>query len=251
MLRWLICLSVVLVGVVLAAVAIECRGGASRKSTLSNGGFLVSTEPRSGACGAVGGVTVTAVAWPASQVRSPPTGWMQVVAKVPRMRRLEVPYTDLNDDALKQMQSLPYLEVVDFSHTAVTDQGLCALGEQQPRLRSVSFYNTSITDDGIACLPVRNITTLELGRTDLSGLRALEGAVALEVLSLVDTAVDSGELGALVALPIRELHLDGTRVDDEAVPYLLQMPNLERVNGGSFSPEAVMTLRDQEFNVSR
>lgn len=71
---------------------------------------------------------------------------LNIVAKMPALRRLSLRGTELNDDQLKRLSGLPVLEELALAQTKITDAGLDSLAAL-PKLNRAYLWNTGVTAD--------------------------------------------------------------------------------------------------------
>ncbi len=130
--------------------------------------------------------------------------------------------------------SLTQLRTLDIADTALTD---AALRHLQP-LRNVEVLNIAnnmrITDDGLRHLTgwtrLRHLNLSGTGISD-AGLTYLNGHPRLEHLRLFDTRVSGTGFAHLDGLhELRALDLSSTGFTDAAVEYLKRFPKLEELN---------------------
>lgn len=109
----------------------------------------------------------------------------------------------LTDDGLRHLARLSRLKHLDVSHTAITDRGLEVLRDL-PGLETISLGMTRITDDGAAhlahCHELERVN-LAWTRTGDGALRALAGKRRLRSLSSGGLVTDAG-IPLLHELPV-------------------------------------------------
>jgi len=116
----------------------------------------------------------------------------------------------LSDDGVRHLARLPRLRHLDLSMTAVTDRGLAVL-RALPELESLNLSWTRVTDAGIAnlagCERLREVHLTGTATGD-GALRALAGKPDLAILHTGDGVTDSG-LRLLQEYPVFRTWRDG------------------------------------------
>jgi hypothetical protein len=116
---------------------------------------------------------------------------MQVIATLPELEFLDVSESALSDAGLVHLKGLSRLRTLLLDQTAITDNGLVHL-EELTNLSGLSLYNTRVTDNGLVHLrPLTKIATLNLIATQVTdaGLVNLETMSNLEYIELTGTRV--------------------------------------------------------------
>ncbi len=153
-------------------------------------------------------------------------GAFKQIAALPKLRRLNLAYTDL------PLQALPQVTALDLTGTDVDDAVLKVLA-QMPDLEELLISHGRFTEDGFAALaPLTKLRRLEAVRTRLSAGAGstLKQFAKLERLNLDYTTVNDAVLAQLTALPLVDLKLDSTNVGDAAVEHLAVMRTLRDLN---------------------
>ena len=138
----------------------------------------------------------------------------------------------VNDKYLYLLRSFPNLTTLNLNFTHITDDGLKELRSLQ-RLTTLKLSNSRITDAGLKELRgLANLTTLDLSNNPITdfGLAELQGLKNLRVLYLNDTGIgDPGlkEHGNLEHL--RMLDISRTRVTDIGLLQLQDLTNLKTI----------------------
>lgn len=109
----------------------------------------------------------------------------------------------LTDDGIRHLARLPRLKHLDLSGTAVTDRGLAVLRDL-PELETISLAGTAVTDEGVAqlahCHGLERVN-LSWTRTGDGALRALAGKQKLRHLHSGNYVTDAG-IPLLHELPV-------------------------------------------------
>jgi hypothetical protein len=165
------------------------------------------------------------------------------IAKMATLRSLDVEHTRVNDDLFEELANLPRLERLAFGGNKMSGAALPLL-KLLPSLRELSVAGDQRTDSGLWSVAVSDsnvaqiaelgaLRALDLGDTDLSdhGVARLAELRELRTLDLSGTGVTGRGLAALAPLPeLRHLKLWRARsVGDDAVPHLLAMAKLEKL----------------------
>lgn len=109
--------------------------------------------------------------------------------------------TELADDTMQRLSSLPQLTAIILDKSNVTDQGLSYLAHLE-RLESLHLKSTSITD---------------------AGLRHLGQLSSLNELWLDGTGVTDASLPVLISLPsLKQVRLVGTEITESGVAQLIE-----------------------------
>jgi len=130
---------------------------------------------------------------------------------LPKLTSLELQSVDLNDAALSNIvQAYPKLESLDFSITAISDEGLKRL--KPLRLISLQLVSTGVTDDGLKSLREMPLRTLDLSNTKITdrGLETLAGFQGLSLLKVRETKITEAAAKKLAAaLPRCKIEWNG------------------------------------------
>jgi hypothetical protein len=179
------------------------------------------------------------------------------------LRMIDLSGSGIGDDVfLSFVTSLPYLRVIDFGGTLVSDfalrdtprlhsarvfrslgrrvpigdRGAASIGTKMPRLITLDLSHTDIGDEGL-----RGITHLPLRFLNISGSKATDAGLAsvgttssLRKLVLSYTKISDAGLYFLQSLSrLTLLMLNGTAVSDGGLPHLLTLPKLRVLYLGS------------------
>lgn len=148
------------------------------------------------------------------------------LAALPKLRRVNLAYTDL------KLRPIPQLQALDLTGTEVDDAMLSTLA-QMPELEELLISHGRFTEKGFTALaPLTKLRRFEAVRTRLGPATGdtLKLFTKLERLNLDYTAVNNAVIAQLASLPLRELKLDSTNVTDAAVELLAKMPTLRELN---------------------
>jgi internalin A len=158
------------------------------------------------------------------------------------LQTLNVRDADLTDAGAREVRELPELEVLQLANNRITDKGLEGM-TQLPKLQGLGLGGNPVTGVGLKHKEMPNLRELGLGGCPLSdaGLRVIAGHKNLETLSLSDTALTDEELKHLTSLKaLTELDLNNDPVTDAGIKELAALPlrslHLEgtRVSGAGF-----------------
>jgi Leucine-rich repeat (LRR) protein len=148
-----------------------------------------------------------------------------------RVVELDMGATEVTDEGLHQLPSLPNLVQLNLESTKITDMGLRHLASIS-KLERLTVTRTQITDKGLAHLEgLTRLKVLGLQETRISGagLGYLREMKNLEELDLSDTGIDNDGLAYLGALKrLRRLDLSGCPgVGEAGLMHLAGLENLE------------------------
>ena len=150
--------------------------------------------------------------------------------------------TWVTDAELLEVARLPKLELLDLSHTRITDEGMLFL-RPATGIRDLSlFYTEQVTDQGMAAIK----DWKNLRRLNVRGTRVFDGTLAiagglprLEALDVANTQVTENGLSALVTLTrLKELSIGRSRLGSRALDTLRLLPTLEYLDLGGPRPGA-------------
>jgi len=144
------------------------------------------------------------------------------------LKSLSLARTGITGRGFVHLRGLPELVDLIVDGTQVTDDSLKELGSL-PRLTTFRAYATAIGDEGAAQLLGSKLTTLALGRSRLTdrGLESLAQISSLTSLDVSQTAVTDRGLALIARLPnLRILNLDNTQVTDAGMSELKSHPKL-------------------------
>jgi hypothetical protein len=102
---------------------------------------------------------------------------LEVLARLPKLRRLNLPFTNLGDGALDSLKGAPAIESLSLHATAVTDAGLRHLPSM--KIRSLWLSYTKVTDASVPTLiRCSELRWLAVGGSRISkdGIKALQRA---------------------------------------------------------------------------
>ena len=135
----------------------------------------------------------------------------------------------VSDRRLPCLARLKRLRFLDLSNTRITDAGLKQL-EVLPRLCSLGLRDTPVSDDGLKQLKrLKQLRGLDLSNTRITdaGLKQLEVLRGLVSLNLRHTPVTDAGLVHLECLnELEELDISSTRVTDAGLDHLRYLPKL-------------------------
>jgi uncharacterized protein (TIGR02996 family) len=146
---------------------------------------------------------------------------LEALSRFPRLRRICVEQSSLNDHGLSILASLPSLEELDVQKTNVTDAGIEHL--RRTDVGYLTLRGCRVTDAALAALgEISQLKYLPLEGTPVTndGIWNLQGLDRLSVLGLANT-----------------------RIDDDVVFTLSRIKSLRRVSG--LSSQASVFLMDE------
>lgn len=184
---------------------------------------------------------------------------MAELARATTLQRLSLKGTDMTDDGLKHLEQLKGLRILDLVGTYVTAQGVTRFKQAVPECQvSVSYglgivpsqellfpesYQPTLTEidaklrqlqiGEVYSSPDNSIVTLTMYDCTLSDkvlLALVEKIPNLYGIYLRHTLVGEEFLKGICGKEIRELTLGSTRITDEDLRYLSQLPKLERLD---------------------
>jgi internalin A len=146
----------------------------------------------------------------------------------------------VTDTELLDVARLPKLELLDLSHTRITDEGLLHL-KPAKQIRDLNlFYAEQITDQGMTAIR----DWKDLKRLNVRGTRIFDGTMAivsglpqLEALDISYTQVTDNGLDGLVPLTkLKELSIGRSKLNQGALEVLRLLPTLEYLDLGGPHP---------------
>lgn len=182
------------------------------KAALTEAGFLVITDPRTG--------YVDHVHFLQSKQLDDAT--MQRLAALRHVGGVNLYDTNLTDRQLGHLRGLTDLRWLLLADTGISDEGVASLAAV-PELAALYLAGTKVSNDGLQHLAgLRNLWALDVRDTLVTeeGLKHLQGMDQLQTLML-------------------------TEITDAGVPYLMEMPNLKllSVNRNKLSEAGLRQLR--------
>jgi Leucine-rich repeat (LRR) protein len=151
---------------------------------------------------------------------------LERVAALPRLKRLNLAYTDA------KLPVLPRVQALDLTGTDVDDAALETVA-RMTELRELLLNHGRFTEKGFALLgSLLNLERLEAVRTRLEdgAGETFQKLSRLRRLNLDYTKAGDKTMRALAELPLEELQLDSTNVTDAAAEVLARMTKLKRLN---------------------
>lgn len=148
--------------------------------------------------------------------------------------------TWVSDTELLDLARLPKLELLDLSHTRITDEGLLHLKTAR-QIRDLNlYYAEQVTDQGMTAIR----DWKQLRRLNLRGTRVSDGTMAivgsltqLEALDIAYTQFTDNGLDALVPLTqLKELAIGRSKLGKNALEVLRLLPTLESLDLGGPHP---------------
>ncbi|HVX14587.1 MAG TPA: hypothetical protein VHC22_25595 [Pirellulales bacterium] len=153
-----------------------------------------------------------------------------LLATVPHLNSLSIPYWALDDTLLSQLPSLTQLNVLTLDGAGITDAGLAQLRLFR-NLETLNLSNTSVTDAGLPHLrALSKLTRLDLSNTIVS-LEGVEPIEQLEDLNLEGTAVNDRSLARIGGFSnLKRLSLVRTDVSDRGLHELGVLKSLQALD---------------------
>jgi len=182
------------------------------------------------------------------------------ISRMAKLSRLSIPHTDLRGVNLDRLAYLPNLATLDVGYCQLSTAEIEALAKLA-HLKDLRL-DGGITDSDIKLLTklrqLESITLRNLPITD-AGLGSLKALSSLKRIILFRAEITSAGLVGLINLPLEELWLTRTNIDDRAIPYITKFRALRSVNllGTKISKSGVKKLRrelpncqfDSNFNI--
>lgn len=161
-------------------------------------------------------------------------GTIKRIGSLEGLRELQLTHTGLTDDHLEYLAELKNLQTLYIGNVSnlpksnrITDDGLVHI-KKLTKLRHLSVENTDVSGNGLTHLQeLENLELLHLRRADISNSQVAMIARSFPLLT--------------------GLHLGNTAVDEEVIPLLQSMPNLQWVTLTPSTPEVREQLENQEF----
>lgn len=86
----------------------------------------------------------------------------------PKLRKLELPSSHLDDDGLVHLAQFPELEFLELGSSDISDKGMASISGLK-RLQTLSIRSTQISDSGLRALqPVPNLKHLRIRNSNIS-----------------------------------------------------------------------------------
>ena len=148
--------------------------------------------------------------------------------------------TWVTDTELLDVARLPKLELLDLSHTRITDEGLLHL-KPAKQIRDLNlYYAEQITDQGMAAIrDWKNLKHLNVRGTRVfdGTLAIVSGLTQLEALDIAYTQITDNGLDGLVPLTkLKELSIGRSKLNKNALEVLRLLPTLEYLDLGGPHP---------------
>jgi len=171
---------------------------------------------------------------------------LERLQQLPLLVSLDLSFTSLRDDAMPAISQLVGLQTLELDGTFITDRGLAEL-VRLPLLSSLQLNETATTDAGLEYVgEMHKLSRLFLDRTLISdaGLKWL-GRLPLSEISLNETRVTDQGVMTLSELPkLNDLSLSGTRVTDMGVAALKSRAEMRylHLNQTRITDESLKTI---------
>lgn len=149
-----------------------------------------------------------------------------------RVRWIDAAGSQLTDEALRQLPSLPLLEWLEIGGGKATAAGLQAL-KDCAALRRLYIHDIDLAGSTLEWLAPLHLEALSLQRTGISGaaLKQLKSADTLTVLNLSENGITDEDLGEVARFANLEvLALQETKVTGAGVARLKNMSRLNVLN---------------------
>jgi serine/threonine-protein kinase len=141
---------------------------------------------------------------------------------------LDLSHTNISDQSLAYLKQMPQLTTLKLDATRIDDRGLREVSEMK-QLYHLSLCGTRITDTGIANLTqLAKLCDLNLAETNVSDLSmsTLARCKNLVILDLQRTKVKDAGLASLTGLKLQHLKLIRTGITTKGVATLARMQSL-------------------------
>ena len=163
---------------------------------------------------------------------------------LPRLESLSLDDTQITDDALAVISRMETLQRLSLSATAVTDRGVAFLGEMS-QLEDLDLADSKVTGVGIRW-PVA-LTTVRLSRSSLTdaGLESLCRCRAISGLQLGQTQISDSGTRHLASLEnLQWLELDWTKITDASLAVIGRSSGLKHLtlNGTNITDDGTAHL---------
>jgi len=157
----------------------------------------------------------------------------KVVLGLPALEWLRLDDTVITDKGLAGVSDAATLRTLFLARTRVGDRGLTGLASLA-QLREIGLRSTRATAATLAVLAgLPELTSVDVGRLPLAAAdltRLVAALPHLERVYLDGTRADGATIAALAGRPLRILHAGGTALDDDAVPALAALVELQEVS---------------------
>lgn len=181
-------------------------------------------------------------------------GGLAALGSLPKLRRLYLPSSSLDDAALRQLAPLADrpagagLRALFVGHCETLSDRCCATIGRFRELVYLDLSATQITGGGLAQLrDLRDLEHLDLGFLDLddAAVATLRGFPRLTALSLVYSGrVGDAAVDMLADLPaLEQLDLGGTSITPAAIDRLARLPRLTALGLMDCAPEVIEHAR--------
>lgn len=176
---------------------------------------------------------------------SPADPLIERLAVLPRLRRLSLTGPQATDEGLRQLRLLPSLgQLYLYRATELSDDALANLASL-PHLKVLVIGDSHLSDRGLAHLArVRTLEKLMLslnGRFTDAGLAHLTGLTSLDLLSVggCPRVTDAGLVHLKTLKNLEILDLQGTGVTDAGLEHLAGLTKLKELGVGqtAISPQ--------------
>jgi hypothetical protein len=158
----------------------------------------------------------------------------EALAQCQSLQELSLSDTQVNDEALSKLQTLPNLVTLHITRSPV--RGTAFAGAQSfPQLNKLVANGSQIDDEGLACVSkLPRLKTLDLSHTPITdaGCEQLSGCPVTN-LDLSYTGVTDDGIGALRCGNLTYLTLSHTKVSPQAFLTPSQWPNLHSLHLGT------------------
>ncbi len=167
---------------------------------------------------------------------------LPVLATLPGLRALALDQVPIGDSDASVLATFHALETLTVARTSLSDTGAIALAAL-PHLAKLSIEQTQVTDAGCQRLAASlRLSAINVGGTQVTAtcLLALSRIPTLTELDADEVPLGGIDLQFAPGSRIATLSLDGTLIDDHAVPGLLALRSLRElhVNGAKLTTKA-------------
>ena len=170
------------------------------------------------------------------------------------LHTLNLAQTQVQVKHLSNLKGHQNLGTLDLSGTLNGDEDMQFL-VTLPSLWELNLDNTAVSDQGVrALLATSKVTNRYLGHTRITNASGpvFRKSETLGQLYLGHTAIENDCIAALNGHPkLWILSVEGTKVNDQSLPYLLNMPSLKKVivNKDQLSPASIKKLSERKVYV--
>jgi CHAT domain-containing protein/Tfp pilus assembly protein PilF/Leucine-rich repeat (LRR) protein len=173
---------------------------------------------------------------------------LEILQSVPNLSRLQLKSTPIGDSGLERLRGLVHLRFLDLEDTRITDAGLNHLSKLT-NLETLHLWDTDISDAGLHTLSgLTNLKEVQIGSPKISnaGLEPLASLPKLDSLWLRTCPIDDDGLRIIARKSqVSGLGLEETRVSDKGLAVLKEMSKLRSLGlgGRRIRDESILALQ--------